>query len=140
MIGNPCMWTPWVNLKKYIVNFMICVCCKYIREDSEVSQMHIEALSTFLTIYDNPCSLYNFSEIKVSNWKWQLYMPILQVCYPGQFSLTSSNSDGSHAGIRPYFLECQVLRLKTTAQHPDWLGRSYTLTVCRWHDIIHRKP
>ena len=29
---------------------------------------------------------------------------------------------------------------KKNKRNPDWKRRSKTLTVCRWHDLLHRKP
>ena len=29
---------------------------------------------------------------------------------------------------------------KRNKRNPDWKRRSKTLTVCRWHDTLHRKP
>ena len=31
-------------------------------------------------------------------------------------------------------------RRKRNKKNPDWKRRSKTLTVCRWHDPLHRKP
>ena len=31
-------------------------------------------------------------------------------------------------------------RRKRNKMNPDWKKRSKTLTVCRWHDPLHRKP
>ena len=31
-------------------------------------------------------------------------------------------------------------RRKRKKRNPDWKTRSKTLTVCRWHDSLHRKP
>ena len=31
-------------------------------------------------------------------------------------------------------------RSKRNKRNPDWKRRSKTLTVCRWHDPLHRKP
>ena len=28
----------------------------------------------------------------------------------------------------------------TNKRHPNWKGGSETVTVCRWHDRVHRKP
>ena len=30
-------------------------------------------------------------------------------------------------------------RRKRNKRNPDWKGRSKTLTVCRWHNPLHRK-
>ena len=30
-------------------------------------------------------------------------------------------------------------RIKTNKRNPNWKGRSETVTVCRWHDTVHRK-
>ena len=29
---------------------------------------------------------------------------------------------------------------KRNKRHPNWKGGSETVTVCRWHDRVHRKP
>ena len=31
-------------------------------------------------------------------------------------------------------------RRKRKKRNPDWKRRSKTLTVCRWYDLLHRKP
>ena len=31
-------------------------------------------------------------------------------------------------------------RIKRNKGNPDWKRRSKTLTICRWHDPLHRKP
>ena len=31
-------------------------------------------------------------------------------------------------------------RRKRNKRNPDWKRRSKALTVCRWHDTVHRKP
>ena len=31
-------------------------------------------------------------------------------------------------------------RIKRNKRNPDWKRRSKALTVCRWYDIVYRKP
>ena len=33
-----------------------------------------------------------------------------------------------------------VIRQEKNKRHPNWKGGSKAVTVCRWHDSVHRKP
>ena len=84
-------------------------------------------LNIIKAIYDKPTASIILNE------------PKLQV-----FPLRSGTRQGCSLSTHLLNIVLEVLataiKQKDEIKSPNWKGRSKTITICRWHKIIYRKP